>query len=170
MSADGLDLGLLRWFRTLPHRPLVDRLLRWSSQATDHGHGWVVLTAVGAAVDAPRRSAWLRGLVVVAGTERASRIIKRAVRRRRPVLVGLPPLAPTPSPLSFPSSHTANAVAAALVLPPLLPAAPLWGFATITAASRPYLGVHYPSDVLAGGVLGAAFGGLAFGCEGGHGR
>ncbi|HET6506953.1 MAG TPA: phosphatase PAP2 family protein [Baekduia sp.] len=156
-----VDLRLLRWMRTLPHAPLGDRLLRWSSQATDHGHGWVALTAAGALIDRRRRWRWLRALAVLAGTERAGRAIKHVTGRRRPRLAGLRPLAPTPGPLSFPSSHTANAVAAALVLPPLLPAAPLWAFAGITAASRPYLGVHYPSDVVAGWALGEALGRLA---------
>jgi membrane-associated phospholipid phosphatase len=46
--------------------------------------------------------------------------------------------------------------AAARVLSEALPPAPLYAAATTMAATRPYLGVHYPSDVLAGAALGEA--------------
>jgi membrane-associated phospholipid phosphatase len=79
-----------------------------------------------------------------------------AVRRRRPDLEGLPPLTPTVSRLSFPSAHCTMSFAAARAFRGLAPRAPLYGAALVFALSRPYLGVHYPSDVLAGAVLGTA--------------
>jgi membrane-associated phospholipid phosphatase len=78
------------------------------------------------------------------------------VRRTRPRLDGLPPLATVPSDLSYPSAHAATSFAAARVLSEALPAAPLYAAAGLMAATRPYLGVHYPSDVLAGTLLGLA--------------
>lgn len=60
-------------------------------------------------------------------------------------------------PFSFPSGHTLHAVAFSIVAiayyPPLF-----WlvvPFAALVALSRPILGLHYPSDVLAGAALGA---------------
>jgi membrane-associated phospholipid phosphatase len=83
--------------------------------------------------------------------------IKLVFRRRRPQLDGLPPLAGTPTKLSFPSAHTATAFAGAFSYSRLgLPAGPLYGLAVVTAVSRPYLGLHYPSDVIAGAALGIA--------------
>jgi len=58
---------------------------------------------------------------------------------------------------SFPSGHTLHAVGFALILahhfPALAPA--VFGFALLVAVSRPVLGLHYPSDVLAGAAIGA---------------
>jgi membrane-associated phospholipid phosphatase len=93
----------------------------------------------------------------VAGTYAANTVLKLLVRRRRPELVGLPPLTDTPTRLSFPSAHTATSFAGARLYSRLgLPVAPLYALAGALALSRLYLGVHYPSDVLAGAVLGAA--------------
>ena len=57
---------------------------------------------------------------------------------------------------SYPSAHATTSVAGARALSPLLPAPPLYALAAALTLSRPYLGVHYPSDTLAGAVLGAA--------------
>lgn len=61
---------------------------------------------------------------------------------------------------SYPSSHSARAFAAATVLGSLWPkaAADMIGLATEVAASRPYAGVHYPSDVAVGAMIGTAVG------------
>lgn len=153
-----IDLSACRAWRTLPHSPRVDRALGELSRATDHAVGWISLGAIGAVCDRDRRSAWTAATMTVIAAEHASVLGKRATRRARPNLRELPPLASTPSPLSFPSSHTASAVAAAWAFGALVPAAPLWTLAAVTALSRPYLGVHYPSDVAAGAALGHALG------------
>ncbi len=61
---------------------------------------------------------------------------------------------------SFPSGHTLHAVSFSLILahhfPALAPA--VFGFALLVAVSRPVLGLHYPSDVLAGAAIGAGLG------------
>ena len=97
----------------------------------------------------------------MAGAYGLNTAIKLAVRRRRPRLRGLPPLAPTPTQLSFPSAHASSSFAAARAYSGLLPAAPLYGLAAGLALSRLYLGLHYPSDSLAGAALGLALGELA---------
>jgi len=58
---------------------------------------------------------------------------------------------------SFPSGHTAAAVAFASGAGNVLPLAgvPLHGLALLVSYSRVHTGVHYPSDVLAGALLGA---------------
>ena len=78
------------------------------------------------------------------------------MRRARPQLPGLEPLTPTVSRLSFPSAHATTSFAAARAFSAVAPGAPLYAVAGAFALSRPYLGVHYPSDVVAGAVLGTA--------------
>ena len=65
-----------------------------------------------------------------------------------------------PSSTSFPSGHSASAAAFAVAVGDLLPALrlPLRGAASVVAFSRVYTGVHYPSDVLVGAVVGAFLG------------
>lgn len=99
------------------------------------------------------RRTYGRAAVVVLLAYALNTAIKYVVRRARPQLDDLPPLVPTVSSLSYPSAHAATSVAAARALgasPPLVV------LATAMCLSRPYAGVHYPSDVLAGAALGGA--------------
>ncbi len=90
----------------------------------------------------------------------ANLAVKLAVRRPRPKLQGLPQLTGTPTQLSFPSAHAATSFAGARCCARMgLPAAPVYALALGLAFSRVYLGVHHPSDTLAGAVLGAAVAG-----------
>jgi membrane-associated phospholipid phosphatase len=140
------------------HTPALERAVAAYSRTGEHGACWLALAGAGAVLD-PRpgaRPRWLRGARIVLTSYGLNFAVKVAVRRRRPELDGLPPLTPTVSRLSFPSAHCAMSFAAARAFLGLAPAVPLYGAAFLFAVSRPYLGVHYPSDVVAGAVLGTA--------------
>lgn len=152
-----LDLGALRLARTRGHNPGAERAVAGFSALGQHAGVWLALGAVGWLFDRAERIRWRRACATVAGAYALNTAIKVAVGRRRPELAGLPALTRTPTQLSFPSAHASTSFAGALAYSRLgLPSAPLYGLATGLSLSRLYLGVHYPSDVLAGAVLGTA--------------
>jgi membrane-associated phospholipid phosphatase len=156
-----LDRRLLIALRTRGHEPGLERAARLYSRTGEHAACWLALGAAGALSERARperRGRWLRGVGVILGAYAANYAVKLAVRRRRPELEGLPALSPVVSSLSFPSAHATTSFAAARAYTGLVPAAPLYGAAILFALTRPYLGVHYPSDVLAGALLGTAIG------------
>jgi membrane-associated phospholipid phosphatase len=156
-----LDRRLLAAARTRGHGPRRERVAAAYSRLGEHAACWFALGAGGALLDPPRRRAWLRGIGVVAAAYGLNYAVKLAVRRPRPELEGLAPLTPVVSRLSFPSAHATTSFAAAGAYRGLVPAAALYAAAGGFAVSRPYLGVHYPSDVLAGAVLGTALAAIA---------
>lgn len=158
MSLGSIDRSLVRLARTRAHPQWAERLVAAYSRTGEHAACWLGLGLAGAALDrdAARRAAWRRGVGIVIASYGANQAIKFTVRRPRPELPGLPPLTPTVSRLSFPSAHATTSFAAARAYRDIAPPAALYAAATAFALSRPYLAVHYPSDVLAGALLGTA--------------
>jgi undecaprenyl-diphosphatase len=132
--------------------------VRRFSKLGEHGAIWFGIGGLGMAVDPRRRPEWHRATVSVLAAYVVSTTIKRAIGRQRPAVEDLPHLMATPTGLSFPSSHSSSSFAAARAFRHLLPARALYPVATAMAASRLYLGVHYPSDIVAGAALGTVVG------------
>jgi undecaprenyl-diphosphatase len=131
--------------------------------ATVVGGGWGLLAVVPFVIRPATRAAalWLLGAVVA--TSAAVSILKALVGRVRPcdALAWCVPIdMVSPGGHSFPSGHAAGSFAFAAFVAVRAPrwAAPAFVWAAIVAWSRCVLGVHYPSDVLAGAALGAAIG------------
>jgi membrane-associated phospholipid phosphatase len=140
-------------------KPPVVRAARAMSLFGEHALGWLALGAVGAAVDRKRRGEWLAAAAGVAAAHGASIAVKRVVRRRRPDNPNVRVLVGTPSRLSFPSSHATSTTAAAVLYGGLTGRRAVGAVVPPMLVSRMVLGVHYPSDVLAGSALGAVIGG-----------
>jgi len=139
-----VDRALLRLLRTRGHNPSLDDTARLLARLGENGAVWFALS-----VAARNRRAFKVVLVALV----ANTAIKQVVRRHRPDLgPELPPLSPTISSLSYPSAHSATSFAGAGALG----GGPFYAAAAAMAFTRPYLGVHYPSDVIAGAALGWA--------------
>jgi decaprenylphosphoryl-5-phosphoribose phosphatase len=153
------DVWLYRLLRQHGHDAAIERPVRRFSRLGEHAAIWLVLGLAGAAVDRPRRGRWLHATRAVILAYALNTVLKTVVRRRRPQLEKLPALISTPTALSFPSAHASSSFAAARAYARLVPGAPLYAIATVMALSRVYLGVHYPSDIAAGALLGTLVGG-----------
>jgi len=151
------DLRLYRLVRSAARPPALEPIGRFS-RLGEHAAVWIVLGLVGLAVDRPRRRRWARALASVVGTYLLNTAIKGVFRRARPAFDDLPALIATPTALSFPSAHASSSFAAARAYSAMLPAAPLYATAAAMGLSRVYLGVHYPSDIAAGALLGTIAG------------
>ncbi|MFF4643523.1 bifunctional phosphatase PAP2/diacylglycerol kinase family protein [Streptomyces sp. NPDC001389] len=147
------------------HWPAAERALPALGQAANHGVLWGGVGAALTAFGPPRtRKAALRAAASLAlASATVNTVGKWTVRRPRPLLEGVPlvrqPAVP-PWTTSFPSGHSASAFAFTVGL---ALESPVWGavvapLAAAVAFSRVYTGVHYPSDVAAGALLGVAAG------------
>jgi undecaprenyl-diphosphatase len=134
----------------------------WLSRIGQLGLVWIL---IGAIVWAWRRdpAPLLLTIVCIAVADLLSTALKLLTGRARPFVANADqdPLVHTRLDVSFPSGHAAMSFAAATVLAGFVPrrlAPLLFVLAALIAWSRVYVGVHYPTDVIAGALLGTAVG------------
>lgn len=159
----GLDHRLFVALRTRFHFQPLEAILKALSVSGNWGLFWVGLALVFFLSGANNgRAMAIMTTVAVYSTLVVNYAVKSALHRERPVFDDpeLGPLVGVPSSKSFPSSHASMSFAAAAVLTYFHPS--LWyaffGLALIISWTRVYVGVHYPSDVVAGTFVGLAMG------------
>ena len=147
----------------LSNTPALDHALRTLSRAADRSRLWMGVAGALAAVGGRSgRRAAVQGLISIAVTSATVNLVgKRLGRRRRPERPQGHAAARQirmPTSLSFPSGHSAAAFAFATGVGSRWPvvAVPLHVAAGVVAYSRVHLGVHYPSDVIVGSILGTS--------------
>src|SRR5581483_3259464 len=145
--------------RTRFHGPAAESVAVWLGRIGEYGAVWLLIGIALAFIDPGNGEDWALAGILGPIAICLNFAVKLAVRRPRPVLEGLPPLGGAPSSLSFPSAHATASFACATAMTRIAPeAALLFLLAVPIAACRLYLGMHYPSDVVGGVVLGAALG------------
>lgn len=140
----------------LADKPGVLTGARALSHFGEHSLGWFAVSAVGALAVPARRCDWLAVGVGAFLAHAAAVLIKRVVRRERPHDPAIAVHVGTPSRLSFPSAHATSTTAAAILLQRAtgLPLSAV--LVPPMVVSRMVLGVHYPSDVATGVLVGVA--------------
>jgi membrane-associated phospholipid phosphatase len=154
------DQKLLIALRTRGHDERTDRIVGALGTFGEWGLGWAAIGLAGAAADRAGRRGWVSAALASPTSVMANYAVKLVVGRERPLIEDHPMLARAPSKLSFPSAHSTSAVTGAVALARVAPALKpgLYVLAASICIGRPYLGMHYPSDVLAGVALGSVLG------------
>ena len=154
------------WMHGASTRAWVVSVLGWVSRVGD-GWLWYIVIAslpwaggpVGGSAAARMIGVGLIDLVIY-------KIIKRWIARPRPFrsCPGIRECARSLDEFSFPSGHTLHSVAFSFILTAYYPmfAWFVWPFTVLVAASRIILGLHYPSDVIVGALIGLVTAALSF--------
>lgn len=161
-----IDLSILFWIQ---ENLRFDFLTPFWKAVTFLGNGgwfWIALGIGLLCFKKTRRTGFTVLLALVIGALITNVGLKNLVARTRPYdyTEAVRSLLPPQSDFSFPSGHTCASFAAAFVCLKLLPG--FWGIgamllAALIAFSRLYLGVHYPTDILGGLLIGLAAGWMA---------
>ena len=157
------DRLLRAW--VVAHRVAALDIVMWALSLV--GRGGMVWLGLGAIVAVRQRRLGLFTAVLLAvlmANALADNVLKPLFQRERPfVAMSGDVIGGRPDGASFPSSHSADAFAGAVVLSRVAASGALiwWILAAAIAYSRVYLGVHYPLDVIGGALVGVGCGILA---------
>lgn len=161
---NGFEINILYWIREHLTCPFLDGILPPISALSAHGEIWIVLALVLIAIPKTRRAGVTMAVTLILCLCIGNLTLKPLIARVRPYdVVDVPLLVEKLSDFSFPSGHTLASVGAATALTLYHRR---WGavalvLAAVIAFSRLYLFVHYPTDVVAGALLGVALAFLA---------
>ena len=163
-----LDGAVLLWIQEVLRLPVLDGFMTLFTQLGNAGLVWVGISLALLLVPRTRRMGFWALVALLLGLLCTNVVLKHLVGRTRPWLVveGLTHLVVENDPLSFPSGHTCAAFAAGSVWARFVGRRWLKGLcilqAVLMAFSRLYVGVHFPTDVLAGCAVGLFCGWLAW--------
>lgn len=153
------DGEILLWIQERVRAEGLTGVMRAITHLGDAGALWVLLAVVLLMMKRTRRLGAACASALAMGALATNVLLKNAVHRIRPyvALEKLSILVSEPSDFSFPSGHATASFAAAWALFRLAPkkvGVPALVLAALIALSRLYVGVHYPTDVLAGAIIG----------------
>jgi undecaprenyl-diphosphatase len=159
-----IDLALFYLFNHTISTGLLDKFFSIITDVTKWYIAYLILLAIAFFKGGLRgKIAVVTLIILIIVTDQTGyRILKDIFERVRPCIALTDAITPVgcAGGFSFPSNHALNNFAAAVLLVRLYPAYKwiFWVTAALVSISRIYLGVHYPSDVLGGALIGAGFG------------
>lgn len=153
------DGAILLWIQEYLRGTVLNAFFTFYTALGNTGMLWLVVSVAMLCFKKTRKAGAAALFALAIGFVCTNIVLKPLVQRTRPWLVveGLTVLISEGDPYSFPSGHTCASFAAACAWRPYLPER--WGntavvFAVLMGFSRLYVGVHFPSDVLAGALVG----------------
>ena len=158
------EINILNFIQDTFACPFLDKVMPIITLFGDKGIFWIAVALILIIIKKTRKTGVMMGTALLLGLIIGNVILKNAIARTRPYDVNTAMqaelLVKTLSDFSFPSGHTLASFEAATVLMIRdkrlgIPALVL---AILIALSRLYLYVHYPTDVLAGALLGVFIG------------
>lgn len=154
-----LDGDILLWIQENIRNGILTPIMKLITHLGDAGIFWIVLTLVLLIFKKTRKVGIMSAMALICSLLINNIILKNLFARTRPyeVVDGLTRLIEKQSDYSFPSGHTGSSFAAGVVMFKELPkkfGIPLLILAILISLSRLYVGVHYPTDVLAGVITG----------------
>lgn len=157
-----IDLSVLDWIAEHLHCGFLDAVMPAITFLGNAGWFWIAVAAIMLCFKKTRKTGLMMGVALICGLLVGNLFLKPVIARVRPydINTAVQLLIEKPHDYSFPSGHTLASFEGALVL--LLRerkyiGIPAMVLAVLIAFSRMYLYVHYPTDIIAGILLGCAF-------------
>ena len=153
-----LDAAVLDYVIQL-RRPWLDDLMLLASAFGAGGFIWIIFGTIAGIFPRNTKAMWRLWLALGLSFILVDDVLKPMFDRARPFdVLEIQLIDARPNTPSFPSGHAAMAAAGALAGTRIIPVAGwvLWPLAALVIISRVYLGTHWPSDVVAGAVIGFA--------------
>ena len=156
-----LDGQILLWIQENLRNDFLTPIFKFITSLGDVGMIWIALTILCLFFAKYRKVGCLSALALIGSLLINNVLLKNLVARTRPyeVVEGLTRLIEKQSDFSFPSGHAGASFAAAVIFFIYLPkkfGIPAIILAFLISFSRLYVGVHYVTDVLAGGLISTA--------------
>ena len=154
-----LDGNILLWIQEYIRNDFLTPIFKFITTLGDAGMIWIAIAVILLFVKQYRKVGLMVGGSLLGSLVFNNGLIKNLVARPRPyrMIEALTIIIPEPGEFSFPSGHTSSSFAAGVVLYLMLPkkyGVPAMILAFLIGISRLYVGVHYPTDVLGGMVMG----------------
>lgn len=155
------DASILLWIQEYVRCDALTPVMTFITHLGDGGAVWIILAALCLFFARTRTYGALMAVSMACNLFVNNLFLKNLIARIRPyeAVQGLSRIIEAQSDFSFPSGHSGSSFAAATVIFLMCPRRYGVGalvLASAIALSRLYVGVHYPTDVLAGALIGAA--------------